>query len=149
MKLKNSRTRRRAYCKTSRMSMCKSSVAVVGRGISSNFSFVIFCFSQPIRIANLRVTVPSIRCVKPTFSRDPLCSDLFGIGSTVVRIHSVYTGPVPYGITFKSIPIWYQIADAIRTGSTGSRLNTGLIRTYFVPVPNGLGPMLNAALKCR
>ena len=28
------------------------------------------------------------------FTRDPIRSDPFGTGSTMVRIHSVYTGPV-------------------------------------------------------
>ena len=71
-----------------------------------------------------------------------------GIGSTMVRIHSVYTAPVrnwngtiPYGITLISGPIWYQTADPIRTGSTRSRVNARLIRTNFVPVPNGSGPV--------
>ena len=83
-----------------------------------------------------------------TFTRDRICSDLFGIKSTMVRIHSVYMGPVrnwngtaPYGITFKSGPILYQTADPIRTGSTRSRVNTRLIRTNFVPVPDGSGPL--------
>ena len=83
---------------------------------------------------------------KATFTRDQICSDPFGIGSTMVRIHSVYTGPirnwngtVPYGITFISGLIWYQIAVPICTGSTRSRVNTRLIRTNFVPVPNGSG----------
>ena len=31
---------------------------------------------------------------KATFTRDRICSDPFGIGSTMVRIHSVYIGPV-------------------------------------------------------
>ena len=31
-------------------------------------------------------------------------------------------------------------SDPIRTGSTRSRVNTRLIRTNFVPVPNGSGP---------
>ena len=74
-----------------------------------------------------------------------ICSDPFGVGSSMVRIHSVYTGPVkswngtvPYGITFVSGPIWYQIADRIRTGSL---VNTRLICTNFVPVSNGSGPV--------
>ena len=68
--------------------------------------------------------------------------------STLVRIHSVYTGPilnwngtVPHRITFVSGLIWYQIADSIPTGSTRSRVNTRLIRTNFVPVPNGSDPV--------
>ena len=57
---------------------------------------------------------------KASFTRDQIYPDPFGIGSTIVRIHSVYTGPVrywngivPYGITFTSGPIWYQIANPI------------------------------------
>ena len=64
----------------------------------------------------------------------------------MVRIHSVYTGPVrdwngtvPYGITFVGEPVWYQIADPMRTGSTRPHVNARLIRTNFVPVPNGSG----------
>ena len=63
------------------------------------------------------------------------------------RIHSVYTGPVlnwngmvPHRITFISGPIWYQIANPIRTGSTRSRVNTSLIRTNFVSDPNAPVP---------
>ena len=52
-----------------------------------------------------------------------------------------WNGTIPYGITFISGSIWYQIADPIRTGSTRSRVNTRLIRTNFVPVSNGSGPM--------
>ena len=71
------------------------------------------------------------------------------------QIHSVYTGPVLNWngtvkhrmITFIGGPIWYKIADPIRTGSIGSRVNTRLIRTNFVPVPNGSGPYVNAALR--
>ena len=77
--------------------------------------------------------------IKVTFTRDRICSDPFGIVSTLVRIHYVYTGPalnwngtIPHRITFISGPIWYQIADPIRTGSTKSRVNTRLIRTNFV-----------------
>ena len=84
---------------------------------------------------------------KATFTRDRICSDHFGIGPTMVQIHSVYTGPVqncnatvPYGI-ITSGPIWYQVADPIRTGSTRSHVNTRLIRTNFVSVPNGSGPL--------
>ena len=67
---------------------------------------------------------------------------------TLDRIHSVYTGRipnwnsmVPHRITFISGLIWYQIADPIRTGSTRFRVNTRLICTNFIPVPNGSGPV--------
>ena len=73
-------------------------------------------------------------------------SDMFR--SVWDQIHSVYMEPVlnwngmvPYRITFISGPIWYQIADPIGTGSTRFRVNARLIRTNFVPVPNGSGPM--------
>ena len=86
--------------------------------------------------------------IKATFTRDRICSDPFGIGSALVRIHSVYTGPVlnwngtvPHMIAFISGSIWYQVADKICTGSTRSRVNTRLIRTDFVLVPNGSGPV--------
>ena len=82
-----------------------------------------------------------------TFTRDRICSDQFGIGSTMVRIHSAYTGPVrnwngkvPQWIPFLSEPIWYQMADPIRIGSTRSLVNTRLIRTNFLPTPNGPVP---------
>ena len=59
--------------------------------------------------------------------------------STMVRIHPVDMGPVrnwngtvPYGTTFITGSIWYQIADPIRTGSTRSRVNIRLICTNFV-----------------
>ena len=85
---------------------------------------------------------------KATFTRDRICSDPFGIGSTMLQIHSVYTGPVrnwngtvPCGITFISGSIWYQIADPIRTGSTRSSVNTRLICNNFLPVPNGCVPV--------
>ena len=69
------------------------------------------------------------------------------------RIHSgtdplVYTGPalsrndrVPHRIPFISGYIWHQIADPIRTGSTRSLVNSRLIRTNFVLVPNGSDPV--------
>ena len=41
-----------------------------------------------------------------------------------------------YCITFISGPIWYQIADLIHTGSTRSHVNTRLVCTNFIPVPN-------------
>ena len=76
-------------------------------------------------------------------------SDMFravGIGSIVIQIHPVYTRPVRnwngtvlYGITFKSGPAWYQIADPICAGSTRSRVNTRHILNNSVPVPNGSG----------
>ena len=54
--------------------------------------------------------------IKPTFTRDRICSDPFENGSTMVRIHLDYTGLVrnwngivPYGFTFISGPIWYQM----------------------------------------
>ena len=75
---------------------------------------------------------------KATFTRDRICSDPFGIGSTLVRIHSVYTGPVLkwkgtvlHRITFISGPIWYQTADPNHTGSTRSSVNT---RPLSVPI---------------
>ena len=90
----------------------------------------------------------SIEAIKATFTRDRICSDLFGIRSTLVRIHSVYTGAVlnwdgmlPHRITFISGPIWYQIAGPIGTESTRSRVTTRLICTNFAPVPNGSGPV--------
>ena len=77
--------------------------------------------------------------------------DPYVIGSIQVRIHSVYTGPVlnwsgtvPHRITFISGPIWHQIEDPVHTGSTRSRVNTGLIPTNFVSVPNGSGPVLTS-----
>ena len=83
-----------------------------------------------------------------TFTRDHISSDQFGIGSTMVQIHSVYkgsarnwNGTVPYGITFISGPIYCQIANPIRTESTRSRVNTRLTRANFVLVPNGSGPV--------
>ena len=70
-------------------------------------------------------------------------SDMFRSVSTKVWVHSVYTGPVQnwnstvsFGITFISGPIWYQIADPIRTRSTRCLVNTRLICTNFVPVRN-------------
>ena len=75
------------------------------------------------------------------FTLDRIYSDLLGIASTMVWIHSVYTGLVgnkdsmiPYCITFISGPIWYQIADLIYTGSTRSHVNTRLVCTNFIPV---------------
>ena len=96
------------------------------------------------KILNLWTSNSSFRlCLQGT----RICSDPFGIGSTLVQIHSDYTGPVlnwngtvPHRITFINGPIWYQVADPIRTGSTRSRVNTRLIRTNFVPVPNESGP---------
>ena len=77
------------------------------------------------------------------FTLDRIYSDLLGIGSTMVWIHSIYTGLVGnknsmilYCITFISRPIWYQIADLIHTGSTRSQVNTRLVCTNFIPVPN-------------
>ena len=74
------------------------------------------------------------------------CLNPFGIGSIRVRVHSVYmepvrnwNGTVRYGITFISGPVWYQMADPIRTRSAMSRVNTRLIRTNFMPVPNRSG----------
>ena len=65
---------------------------------------------------------------------------------TLVRTHCAYTGPVldingkvPHRITLISGPIYYQIADPIRTGSIRSGVNTRLIRSNFVLVPNGSG----------
>ena len=43
------------------------------------------------------VPILAVWCeIKTTFTRDRICSDPFGIESTLVRvrIHSVYTGPV-------------------------------------------------------
>ena len=67
----------------------------------------------------------------PMFTLDRIYSDLLGIGSTMVWIHSIYTGLVGnknsmilYCITFVSGPIWYQIADLIHTGSTRSHIKT-------------------------
>ena len=76
------------------------------------------------------------------FTLDRIYSDLLGIVSTMVWIHSVYTGLVggnknsmiPYCITFIGGPIWYQIADLIYTGSTRSHVNTRLVCTNFIPV---------------
>ena len=75
------------------------------------------------------------------FTLDRIYSDLLGIASTMVWIHSVYTGLVgnknsmiPYCITFIGGPIWYQTADLIYTGSTRSHVNTGLVCTNFIPV---------------
>ena len=52
----------------------------------------------------------------------------------MVQIYSVYkrsvrnwNGTVPYGITFISGPVWYQIADPIRTGSNRSRVSAALV----------------------
>ena len=80
------------------------------------------------------------------FTRYQIGSDGFGIGSTMVWIHSVYMEPVrnwngmaPYGITFISGPIWYQMADPIHNESTWSGVNTRLIRTNFVPVLKASG----------
>ena len=79
---------------------------------------------------------------KAAFTRDRICSDPFGIGSTLLRIQSVHTGPVlnwngtvQHKNTFISGLICYQIADPILTGSTRFRVNTRLIRANFVPVP--------------
>ena len=81
------------------------------------------------------------------------CTGLNMFRSVYDRIHSGtdppclhgtssnWNGTVPHRITFRSGPIWYQIADPIRTGSTRSRLNTRLIHTNFVLVPNGSGPV--------
>ena len=77
------------------------------------------------------------------FTLDHIYSDLLGIGSTMVWIHSVYTGLVGnknnmilYCITFISGPIWYRIADVIHTGSTRSHVNTRLVCTNFIPFQN-------------
>ena len=82
--------------------------------------------------------------VKATFTRDRICSHLRGIGSTKVRNHSVYTGPVqnlngtvPYRIAFIIGIIWYHIADPIHR----SGVHTRLINTNFVPVRNRSGPV--------
>ena len=100
----------------------------------SSWASLLFCFTTVI--------------IKAMFTRDRICSDPFGIGSIMVRIHSVYTGAVlnwngkvPNGITLISVPIWYQIADPIPTRSTRSDVNTKLIRTNFVLVPNWSGPV--------
>ena len=52
------------------------------------------------------------------------------------RCSSPLNGTVPYGITFVGEPVWYQVADPIRTRSTRSRVNARLIHTNFIPVPN-------------
>ena len=100
------------------------------------------------KILHLTECTENLRFKKVTFTRDRICSDSFRFGSALVRIHSAYTEPVlnwngtvPHRITFISGPIWYKIADPIRTGSTRSCVNTRLIRTNFVPVPNGSGPV--------
>ena len=78
---------------------------------------------------------------KATFTLDQICSDPFGIGSTLVRIHSVYTGlvrnpngTVPHKITLHK---WTHLVPD--SGSDLPRAKTRLIRTSFVPVPNGSG----------
>ena len=78
------------------------------------------------------------------YTGSDMFSDSFRIGSTMVRIHSIYTGPfrnwngtVPYGIKF----IWYQTADPIHIRSPRFRINTRLICTNFEAVPNGSGPV--------
>ena len=64
----------------------------------------------------------------------------------MVRMHSVYMRPVRnwngtvHIGSRKWTHKWLQIADSIRTGSTRSCVNTRLIRTNFIPVPNGSGP---------
>ena len=77
------------------------------------------------------------------FTLDRIYSDLLGIRSTMVWIHTVYTGLVGnknsmilYCITFIRGPIWHQIVDLIHTGSTRSHINTMLVCTNFIPVPN-------------
>ena len=59
------------------------------------------------------------------FTLDRIYSDLLGIASTMVWIHTVYTGLVgnknsmiPYCITFISGPIWYQIQVYVPQKST-------------------------------
>ena len=69
-------------------------------------------------------------------------------------VPSVYTEPVlnwngtvPHGITLISGPIWHQIPNPIRTGSTRSRVKKRLIRTNFVPVPIDLCLIRRVLLK--
>ena len=58
------------------------------------------------RLRLVLTTTAAIDKIKATFTRDRIFSDPFGIGSTMVRIHPVYMGPVrnwncmvPYWIT--------------------------------------------------
>ena len=81
-----------------------------------------------------------------TFTRDGyvkirLGSDPLWYGSTLLTPDRFETGTVRYGITFISGPIWYQIADPIRTRFTRFRANARLIRSNFVPVSNRSGPV--------
>ena len=62
--------------------------------------------------------------------------------SVLDRIHSVYKGPVrnwnctiPYGIALISGPIWCQIADPIRIGSTRSQAYPYQFRTCSKRIP--------------
>ena len=71
----------------------------------------------------------------------PLESDPLWYGSTLFTRDRFETGTVRFGIALISGPIWCQIADTIRTGSTRSRVNTRLIRTNFVLIQNGSGPV--------
>ena len=71
------------------------------------------------------------------------------IGSVLYRIHSVYTEPVrnwngtvPYGITFISGPIWYQIADPIRQAPCKHKAYPYQFRTGSKPIR----PSVNAVL---
>ena len=95
-----------------------------------------------------QMLVSKLETLGYVYTRWLICSDPFEFGPTPVWIRSVNTGPVlnwngtvPHRITFISGPIWYQIADPIRTGSTKSHVNTKLICTNFVPVPNKSGPV--------
>ena len=115
---------------------------------SAIFSVIVYFKFSNAELLVCKLLSDSMRAPNKRFTRDRICLDPFGIVPTLVRIHSVYArlvrywnGTFLYGITFISGPIWYQIADPIRTGSTRSRVNTRLIRTNFVPVPDGSGPM--------
>ena len=84
---------------------------------------------------------------KATFTWNWIHSDPFGIGFTMVLIHPAYTGPVriwngtvPYGISFVSGSVWYQMTDPIRIGSTKSSVNTKLICTNSAPLSIDLVP---------
>ena len=61
-------------------------------------------------------------------TEDWICSDLFGIGSTLSTNCSVRNWTVQF---FISAPIWKQIADPIRNGFTSNS----------VPVQNGSRPL--------
>ena len=113
--------------------------------VRNNFKFIestllltVFFFSQ-------RKYLGRIGYVQIRLGSDPLW-----YGSTVcTRPVLNRNGMVPHRITFISGPIWYQIADPIRTGSTRSRVNTRPIRTDSKWIRSCVNAALNVMFKPR